>query len=59
MNGYICHYKGKRIEVCADTAYAAQLEAARQFKVKANKSYQVAVVLAERNGAEVVHTELP
>jgi len=54
MNGYICMYRGKRIEVKSDTSYHAQLEAAKQFKAK--KSYEVVVMLAELNGKQVVHT---
>lgn len=52
MNGYIAFYKGKQIEVLATTAYAAQLAAAAQFKAK--KAYEVTVVLAEKNGEQVV-----
>ncbi len=54
MNGYIAFYKGKRIEVYAETIFAAQQEAAKKFKVK--KSYDVVVVLAEKNGQPVVHS---
>ena len=54
MNGYKCFYNGKSIEVYADTTYAAQLKAAKILKVK--KTYQVNVVLCERDGDQVVHT---
>ena len=53
MNGYICYYKGKEIEVYANTSYEAQQEAAKRFKAK--KSYQVNVVLAELGGEPVVY----
>jgi len=53
MNGYIAFYKGRQIEVMADTSYQAQQKAAQQFK--ARKSYEVTVVLAEKNGQQVVH----
>jgi hypothetical protein len=53
MYGYIAFYKGKRIEVRAATKYAAQLEAARILKAK--KSYEVIVELAEVDGKPVVH----
>ncbi len=56
MNGYVAFYKGKRIEVYADTSYKAQQKAAEIFKVKPNKAYQVTVVLAEVDGKQVVHT---
>ena len=56
MNGYKAFYKGKSIEVYAKTPYAAQQEAAEVFKVKANKAYQIAVVLCEVEGKQVTHT---
>ena len=54
MYGYVCFYKGKRIEVYADSSYAAQQKAAAQFKAK--KPYEVTAVLAEKNGQPVIHT---
>lgn len=54
MNGYIAIYKGKRIEVMAETSYQAQTKAAQVFKAK--KSYEVTVMLAEKNGEQVTHT---
>ena len=56
MNGYVCFYKSKRIEVIANTTYEAQQEAATIFKAK--KSYQVSVGLAENNGDQVTHKPL-
>lgn len=53
MYGYVCFYKGKRIEVYADSTYAAQQKAALLFKAK--KSYEVNVMLAEKDGEPVVH----
>ena len=53
MNGYIAFYKGKRIEVYAETLYKAQLKAAEQFK--ARKFYDVRVILAEKDGEQVTH----
>lgn len=53
MNGYIAFYKGRQIEVMADTSYQAQQKAAQHFK--ARKSHEVTVVLAEKNGQQVVH----
>ena len=53
MNGYICFWRGKRIEVHAGSSYAAQLKAAAILKAK--KSYEITVVLAERAGAPVTH----
>ncbi len=54
MNGYICFYKGKKIEVLAESSYQAQTKAAAQFKAK--KSWEVTVVLAEKNGEQVTHS---
>jgi len=52
-NGYVAFYKGKRIEVYADTMYQAQKKAAEIFKAK--KSYEVNVALAEVDGKQYVH----
>ena len=53
MNGYKAFYKGKECEVYAATSFAAQTEAAKKFGAK--KSYQVSVVLCEKDGAIVSH----
>lgn len=55
-NGYIAFYRGKQIEVYAPTSYEAQQIAAKQLKAK--KSYEVTVMLAERGGEQVVHTAM-
>ena len=54
MHGYIAFYKDKRLEVYATSSYEAQQKAASQFK--ARKSYEVTVMLAERNDEQVTHT---
>jgi len=53
MNGYKAFYRGKQLEVYADTSYKAQLKAAELFKAK--KSYEVTVVLCEKQGEQVTH----
>lgn len=53
MNKYVAFYKGKQIEVEAETSYKAQQKAAEQFR--ARKSYDVTVVLAEKDGREITH----
>lgn len=53
LNGYVCFYQGKRIEVYAATSYAAQLKAAEQLKVKGMRRSAISVVLAEKAGAIV------
>jgi hypothetical protein len=54
MNGYVCFYKGRRIEVYADSSYAAQQKAATLLRAK--RIYEVTVVLAEKDGEPVTHT---
>ena len=53
MNGYKAFYKGKSIEVLAETSYAAQQLAAKEFKAK--KSYEVTVILCEVQGNQIIH----
>lgn len=53
MNGYKAFYKGKQLDVYAETSLAAQTEAAKQFK--ARKSYEVTVCLCEKEGKQVTH----
>ena len=53
MNGYICFYRSKKLEVQAETSLKAQEIAAKQFKAK--KAWEVTVVLAEKDGAQVTH----
>ena len=53
MNGYKAFYKGREIEVHAESSYRAQAQAALLFK--ARKSYEVTVVLCEKNGETVTH----
>ena len=57
MNGYVCFYNGKRVEVYAETSYKAQLQAAALLKVPAKRQHQISVTFCERSdGSEVVHT---
>ena len=53
-NRYIAFYKGKQVEVRADTSLEAQRLAAHYWRVK--KTYDVTVVLAEKQGKQVVHS---
>ncbi len=53
MNGYKAFWRGRNIEVFAETSLAAQTKAAAQFKAK--KSWEVTVVLCETQGTPVVH----
>jgi hypothetical protein len=59
LNGYVCFYKGKRLEVCAETIHQAQDKAVAEFQ-KAHprarvKSWDVAIMLAEKGSQQVVH----
>jgi hypothetical protein len=54
MNGYKAFYRGKQCEVMAETSYAAQLAAAKILSAK--KSYEVTVMLCEKNGEQVTHS---
>ncbi len=54
MNGYICFYDKKKIEVRAATSYAAQCEAAKQLKVPEKKRHLVTPILCERADGSVV-----
>jgi hypothetical protein len=56
MNTYHAFYKGKQIELEAETSYKAQLAAAVLFNVKAGKSYTVNVVLVGIAGKQVTHS---
>lgn len=56
MNGYVCFYNQKRIEVHSASTFAAQQEAARLLKVPAKKQYMISVTLAEKDGQPVTHT---
>lgn len=59
MNGYICFYKSKKIEVYASTLLEARDKAAVAFKAK--RAWEVTPYLAEKNGDPVIHSqgELP
>jgi hypothetical protein len=59
MNGYIALWRGKRVEVRAESSYAAQVEAARVLGVRPTKRHEVSVTLAESaDGKPVVHLPL-
>lgn len=56
MNGYVGFYKSKRGETTAETSFEAQQKLAKEFGAK--KAYEVTVVLAEKNGEQVVHAPM-
>jgi len=49
-------YKGKKIEISGEelTIYAAQKQAAKQFKAK--KSYEVDIYLVGKDNKNIIHT---
>lgn len=53
-NGYKAFYRGKTIEVFAETSFAAQKKAAILFKAK--KSFEVTVILCEKEGISIAYT---
>lgn len=53
-NGYVAFYKGKKIDVKADSIYGAQKTAAQYFKAK--KEYEVNVMLAELDGKQYIQS---
>lgn len=53
MNGYIFFYNDKRVEIRAETLYAAKLKAIEHFKPPKPKQHMVHGVLAELRGAAV------
>lgn len=55
LNGYVCFYGSKRIEVNAETSYAAQKQAQKLLKVTEKNRHRITVVLAEKDGSTVTH----
>ena len=56
MNGYIGYHKGKKFETHANTSYAAQKRIAKENKIK--KTYEITVMLAEKDGEQITHAPL-
>jgi len=48
MFEYFAYYDRKKIVVKAETSYKAEVEAAKVFKVKPNKSYKIAIVKCDQ-----------
>ena len=53
MNGYIAFFKGKRLEIRAESLYAAKLKAVETFKPSKKDMGLVSVNLCEIGGKEV------
>jgi len=56
MNGYICFFGEKKIEVYADDLYDAKQKAVKLFNVSKKNEYKVSVHLAEKAGEQVIQT---
>jgi hypothetical protein len=56
INSYKAFYRDRVVEVQAETTFGAQVLASEMFKAK--KSYEVSVVLCEREGKQVTHKPL-
>ena len=58
MNGYIGIYKGKQYETHAETSYKAQQQLQEQIQATTRrkvKRYDISVILAEKDGAQITH----
>jgi len=51
MNKYVCMWRGKTIDVSAESQYKAQVQGAMMLKAK--RTWEVSVVLVEVEGREV------
>ncbi len=57
MNGYLAFYNGRKVEVYAETLYAAKVKAIAALKVRRSQEHMVSVVLCERpDGSQVTHS---
>jgi hypothetical protein len=54
MNEYVAFYKGKDCVVFADTSYEAQRFAVAVLKPR--HSYDITVILVEKEGVPVIHS---
>jgi hypothetical protein len=56
MNGYVCFYNGKRLEVYAASLLEAKNKAVAHFKPAKSKVHMVTCMLAEKDGRQITHT---
>ena len=56
MNTYIAFFNGRRLELQADSMYAAVLMARKELKVSKSREGLLAVVLAAKGDEAVVHS---
>lgn len=55
MNGYICIFLGKRVEVIANDLWQAKQKAIQALKVPKSKQGLLSIVLAEVEGNQITH----
>ena len=55
MNGYICMFLGKRVEVMANDLWQAKQKAIQALKVPKSKQGLLSIVLAEVEGNQITH----
>ncbi len=55
MNGYICMFLGKRVEVIANDLWQAKQKAIQALKVPKSKQGLLSIVLAEVEGNQITH----
>lgn len=55
LNGYCAFYNQKKADIYALNLWDAKQKAVAHFKAPKNKAHLVSVMLAEKNGAQVVH----
>ena len=56
MNGYICFFSGKKIEIYANDLFDAKQTAVKSFKVSKKNEHKVSVHLAEKAGEQIIQT---
>ena len=55
MNGYVAIYRGRRVEVYADSLWEATVAARNELKPPKSERHMVSVILAEKDGKPVTH----
>lgn len=56
MNGYVCFYNSRRLELYAESLYAAKQKAIELFNAPKSKAHMISVTLAEKDGTLVEHS---
>ena len=58
MNGYICMFLGKSVEVMANDLWQAKQKAIQALNVPKSKQGLLSVVIAEVDGNQVTHNTI-